>query len=117
MNPQKKARSASIQTKTYIVENLGCANCAAKMEAKINELPDVTCATLTFATKQLKVSGKNIDNLYDTMQSICSSVESEVVLTKREKRRVSTTNEKEETKHSIIEIVIGVIFFLGGLFT
>ena len=105
------------ETIVYIVENLGCANCAAKMEAKINELPDVTCATLTFATKQLKVSGKNIDNLYDTMQSICSSVESEVVLTKREKRRVSTTNEKEETKHSIIEIVIGVIFFIGGLFT
>ena len=25
----------------YILENLGCANCAAKMERKINELPNV----------------------------------------------------------------------------
>ena len=105
------------ETIVYIVENLGCANCAAKMEAKINSLPDVTCATLTFTTKQLKVSGKNIEGLYNTMQSICSSIESEVVLTKRERKTTSSANDKKETKHSVIEIVIGVVFFIGGLIT
>ena len=104
-------------TIVYLVENLGCANCAAKMEDKINSLPGVTCATLTFATKQLKVSGKNIEGLYDTMQSICSSIESEVVLTKREGRTTAPSNDKTETKHSVIEIIIGVAFFIGGLFT
>ena len=87
------------------------------MEAKINSLPDVTCATLTFTTKQLKVSGKNIEGLYNTMQSICSSIESEVVLTKRERKTTSSANDKKETKHSVIEIVIGVVFFIGGLIT
>ena len=41
--------------KVYILENLGCANCAAKMERKIKELPEVEDAVITFATKQLKV--------------------------------------------------------------
>ena len=27
-------------SKIYILENLGCANCAAKMEKKINEIDD-----------------------------------------------------------------------------
>ncbi len=29
------------EKQVYILENLGCANCAAKMEAKIKELPGV----------------------------------------------------------------------------
>ena len=30
-----------MEQKTYILKNLGCANCAAKMEAKFNALPEV----------------------------------------------------------------------------
>ena len=40
----------------YIIDNLCCANCGAKMERKINELPQVQEATLTFATKQIAVT-------------------------------------------------------------
>ena len=36
------------QQKTYLVDNLDCANCAAKIEAKLNELPEIYNATLTF---------------------------------------------------------------------
>lgn len=35
-------------SKIYILQNLGCAHCAAKMEEKINNLPGVTAATITF---------------------------------------------------------------------
>lgn len=42
----------------YIVENLDCANCAAKIERKIQSLPGVEYASLTFATKQLRVAAK-----------------------------------------------------------
>lgn len=33
--------------RVYILENLGCANCAAKIERKINELDEVSEAVLT----------------------------------------------------------------------
>lgn len=49
---------ADHKTKVYTIENLGCANCAAKMESRINQLEEVSDATITFATKQLRVSAK-----------------------------------------------------------
>ena len=47
---------ADCEKKVYILKNLGCANCAAKMEAKIKELPGVEYASITFATNQLRLS-------------------------------------------------------------
>ncbi|MCD7867534.1 MAG: cadmium-translocating P-type ATPase [Clostridiales bacterium] len=83
--PRTKSPGSTI-TKVYTVENLGCANCASKMERRINELPGVTNATLTFATKQLRVSGRNPDLLLQEMQEICASIESEVKLVPRDTR-------------------------------
>lgn len=39
--------------KIYKLEDLDCANCAAKMEAAINALPGVTAATVSFMTQKL----------------------------------------------------------------
>lgn len=64
--------------RVYILENLGCANCAAKMEKKIKELPEVTYASITYTTKQLRLSAKDPDALLPQIQSICSAIESEV---------------------------------------
>ena len=41
--------------KTYELEELDCANCAAKMEAAINKLPGVEKATITFMTSRLSL--------------------------------------------------------------
>ena len=39
--------------KKYSISGIDCANCAAKLEAKMNELPEVDNVVLTFATGQL----------------------------------------------------------------
>jgi cation transport ATPase len=39
--------------KIFILDELDCANCAAKMEAAINDLASVNKATVTFMTKKL----------------------------------------------------------------
>ena len=128
--PRTKSPGATI-TRTYTVENLGCANCAAKMERRINELSGVTNATLTFATKQLRVTGKNPDALLSEMQHICSSIESEVKLVPRDTRpkseevlkvddvlptaRTTTPLSKlNENTKTILGIVIGAILFIIG---
>lgn len=41
--------------KKLILEGLDCANCAAKIEAKVNELVDVKTANLNFITKTLTI--------------------------------------------------------------
>ena len=62
----------------FLLENLGCANCAAKMERRINELPEVEAATITFATRQLRLNAKDPEKLLPQIQTICASIESQV---------------------------------------
>ena len=41
--------------KSYALEDLDCANCAAKMEAAINKMPQVEKATVSFMTSRLSL--------------------------------------------------------------
>lgn len=43
--------------KKFILEGLGCANCAAKMETAINKLNGVKEATVNFMTQRLVIEG------------------------------------------------------------
>lgn len=115
---------------TCLVENLGCANCAAKMESRINELPEVNAATLTFTTKQLRVSvtpeaAKKQDELIAKFQEICSSIESEVTVTKQQSHQkgkkalqnqesTGTKRRFNEQQIDLICIIIGALLFIGG---
>lgn len=47
--------------KVYRVEELCCANCAAKIETAINKLPAVERATLNFMTLRLTVESETED--------------------------------------------------------
>ena len=72
--------------RVYILKNLGCANCAAKMEYKIKELPGVTYANVSYATKQLRLSAADHEALLPLIQKICTSIESDVEVVPRDKR-------------------------------
>ena len=70
--------------KVYIIENLDCANCAAKIEAKFNALPEVAGATITFPTRQLRLTAENPDALIGKLTEIARTVEGEVEIRSRE---------------------------------
>ena len=70
--------------KTYIIENLDCANCAAKIEAKINRLPQVEEATITFATRQLRLTAEDPDALIPKLQAIAREIEPDVQIKERD---------------------------------
>lgn len=53
-SPNPPAMPPGVPKRIYILNNLGCANCAAKMERQIRELSGVKMATITFATKQIR---------------------------------------------------------------
>ena len=42
--------------KTFIMEELDCANCAAKMEAGIQQIDGVESASISFLTQKLTIS-------------------------------------------------------------
>lgn len=103
--------------KIYIIENLGCANCAAKMEKKINELPEVEVATITFATKQLRVASDHQEHLLPKLQEICASVESEVIVKVQEEKPIGKVEKGlgKEQKQELIQILIAAALFFAGI--
>ena len=82
--------------KIYIMEHLGCANCAAKMEAKFNAHPQVAEATITFSTRQLRLDAENPDSLIPELQELARTVEGGIVIVPRE----SVQSDDEVHTHS-----------------
>lgn len=110
-----------VQKQVYVLENLGCANCAAKMERKIQQLPQVDFASITFATKQLQVVMNMEEELLPVFQEICSSIENEVVVSKKDKRPARQAEKRKgrfsENKRDLQDIGIGAVFLAGGVLT
>ena len=76
------------------MENLDCANCAAKIESKFNALPEVEEAVITFATRQLRLTAADPDALIDKLQTVARTVESEVVILPRETHKHKDSHEQ-----------------------
>ena len=72
--------------KIYLLEHLGCANCAAKIEREIAALPGIQSATITFATRQLRVAAEDPDSYLSEMQRIANSHEPDIVITERKRK-------------------------------
>lgn len=107
-----------MSTKIYMLENLGCAHCAAKMEEKIGEIPGVLEATITFATKQLRVTAEEPDVYLDEIRKICCSIESQVKVVPRELKLKAATEEAQMEKKKFFSdlsvILAGAVMFAVG---
>ena len=66
-----------MQTRVYILENLGCANCAAKMEAAIAKIPGVESVTISFMTQKMTIetADENHAAIMDEAAKICRKIE------------------------------------------
>ena len=62
----------------YEIKNLGCASCAAKIEARIGELEGVNEAIINFSTSKLHLNyaGEIDDHLLEEINAIIGSIES-----------------------------------------
>ena len=69
---------------TYTLENLNCANCAAKIEAKIAETEGYHKVSFNFATKRLNFETEH-ENPRNEIQQICDSIEDGVHVTETSK--------------------------------
>lgn len=71
--------------KTYILENLGCAHCAAKMEEAIGKLDGVENASVAFMTRKLVVEGKEeiFSDILPKIEKIVKKIEPDVEVKNR----------------------------------
>ena len=116
--PRQRKRPTGISnTKIYILEGLDCANCAAKIEAKLRTLNGVDDLTITYATKQMKLSAKNPDQMIPLIKETIDSMEDGITIVPKDNKVVKSA-EKEEKKFSfknpLVSIGIGAVIFIIG---
>ena len=68
--------------KTFILEDLDCANCAAKIENAVNDLEGVVSATVSFMTGKLTLEAEeaNFEAVLDEVEKISGRVDGDVTL-------------------------------------
>ena len=114
ITPRGEGVPQGMRRKTYRIDGLDCANCAAKIEGKINQLEEVEEATLTFATKQLRVTAKDPDALLPRMVEIARSVEGTATITPWGDGREEKKDEKQEQRRDLLFILLGACLFVAG---
>lgn len=121
-----------MEKKVYTIENLDCANCAAKIEAKFNALPEVKEAVIIFPTRQLQLTAENPDSLLPKLQKLAQTVEPGVVISSHtycenenhhghcecghsHDAEHSHSHHTEEGHRDLTEILVGAGLFACGL--
>ena len=121
-----------MEKKVYTIENLDCANCAAKIEAKFNALPEVGEAVIIFPTRQLQLTAENPDSLLPQLQKIAGTVEPGVVISSgtycshgqtsgcrccehSHESEHSHSHHPEDQRREVTEILVGAGLFVCGL--
>lgn len=69
--------------KTYQLEDLECANCAAKMEKDIASFPEVSKCTITFMTSRMSITvddDADLDAVLDRAQKVMRSYEKDCTI-------------------------------------
>lgn len=109
-------RQGNGKATVFIVEKLGCAHCAGKMEEQISHLPGVEAVNLTFATKQLRVWSDDAKALLPQIQEICTSIEPDVKVVIREDtvRAQKEAKNNSEDNREYLELGIGIVLFIAG---
>ena len=85
--------------KVYIIDNLDCANCAAKIESKFNAHPQVQEATITFSTKQLRITAEDPDALIPELTAIARSIEHSATIYPRDAAPQPTRRKHHHEHH------------------
>lgn len=98
----------------YVMKNIDCANCSAKIEKKIQELPEVDDCILTFATRQLRVYSSEGTKLLPKMQEIADQIEPGTVIEIREEGKPSSDTRDAKHDHDIPELLAGAALFIIG---
>ena len=70
--------------KKFRLENLECANCAAKMEDKISKLDGVEDVSVNFLTTKMIIEGEEdkMPSIIEEAKRIITDIESQVVVKK-----------------------------------
>ena len=74
----QERKEADTMKKKFKLQDLDCANCAAKMEEAIKKIPGVNDASISFMTQKMTVETADdaaFDDIMKQVVSVCAKVE------------------------------------------
>ena len=101
------------ETKNKVtLQGLSCANCARKIEDRINELPEIKGCNIDIINSSCTFFSNENDNelILENIKKIVEEIEPDVIVLKED------IKEKESFKIRQLQILIGVILIVIGLF-
>lgn len=127
--------------KTYIIRNLDCAHCGAKIEEAIKKIDGVEDAILNFPLKKFKIAGNITEEILKEINTVANKIESGVIIEAEDKSSKHTEHnhnhechcgdehchshseaehthshsDDENSKTEIILSIIGVIAFVSAI--
>lgn len=119
----KNKKILEISNETFMLEGLGCANCAAKMEDRIGKLEGIGTVHVDFVSKRLSISpesGRLNDETLEKITSIVSDIEPETKVVREVKGspkiEKGIKSEIKEHKEALVRILgSSVLLALGML--
>lgn len=119
----EEQKRKSDNKRIFILEGLGCANCASKIELEVKKLEGVKTASVDFVSKKLTMEtdpNVNSEKINEDIVSIVKRIESDVKVISAEeiiKEKVKKNDDKEEfqNKKEMVRLGIGGVLFALGL--
>lgn len=96
-----------------ILEGLNCPNCAAKIQADVEELPEVAEAVLNLMNQMLTLEVSRDEDLFGKVQRIVHRYEPDVKV--RLKEEGHTHNEEFNVKAMLLRMGFGAAVFAAGI--
>ena len=120
----KTKKTIENERETFLLEGLGCANCAAKMEDQIGKLKEINTVHVDFVSRRLSVSPEGGRLSHETLEKISTIVsdiepDTKVIREIKEKQTINQAPKSEIMEHkeellkifgSALLLAIGMIF-------
>lgn len=95
----------------YILNELDCANCANKIERKLNENEEIDKAIVNFNKLTVTVYTKKDKGVKELVEKIVAEIEPDVKVLESD-----DNNKKNNTKLEVLRLTLGIILALLGMF-
>lgn len=95
----------------YILNELDCANCANKIERKLNENEEIDKAIVNFNKLTITVYTKKDKGVKELVEKIVAEIEPDVKVLES-----NDNNKKNNTKLEVLRLTLGIILALLGMF-
>ena len=95
----------------YILNELDCANCANKIERKLNENEEIDKAIVNFNKLTVTVYTKKDKGVKELVEKIVAEIEPDVRVLES-----NDNNKKNNTKLEVLRLTLGIILALLGMY-